>query len=261
MKRPFFALLLLTAPFGMAGTSSDYTAVSEVVDGGGLRAASTDYTQTGSFMAGGIASSAGYTGHSGFVGQTNASMSPVFPLYSLTTTKNQSLTIPIVRITARASVPNGDVVGLTGLVGLSGTVSTTTSVSGGYVVQANSGITYTPALNFTGADSFKVLLTGTSGGFVDALVSVTVTQTATSATNNVTEEIVESSDGVVTRVKLTFRGIPSLNYVVERSLNGAVWTDRAAVQADANGKILFVDVPQGSEVSLPPTAFYRTRLP
>jgi hypothetical protein len=245
----------------MAGTSEDYTATSVVVDGGGSRVTSTHYTQTGSFMAGGGAASVGYTSQAGFSGQTNALMSPVFPRYNLSTVKNRALVIPVGRVTSRASVPNGDAVALTGLVDSAGPVTTATSAGGGTVVLVGANITYTPALDFTSADSFKVLLTGASGGIVEAVVSVAVSDTVTPATNNVTEEIIESSEGVVTRVQLTFRGIPSVNYAIERSVDSIVWTVRQTVQADANGKILFVDALQGSETSLPPTAFYRTRLP
>jgi hypothetical protein len=116
-------------------------------------------------------------------------------------------------------------------------------------------------LDFANADSFKVLLTGASGGTVEAVVSVTVTGTAAPVTNNITEQSVETDGSVVTRVQLTFRGIPGVNYVVERSVDGAVWITRQSVAADANGKILFVDTPQAMEASLPPSAFYRTRLP
>ncbi len=261
VKGHFLACLLLTAPCGVAGTSEDYTATPVVVDGGGSRVTSTHYTQTGSFMAGGAATSVAYTAQSGFSAQTNALMSPVFPRYSLSTLKNQALVIPVARVTSRASVPNGDVVTLTGLVDSAGPLTTVASAGGGTVVWAGASITYTPALNFTSADSFKVLLTGASGGIVEAVVSVAVTDTATPSTNNLTEEVIESSGGVVTRVQLTFRGIPSVNYAIERSVDSIAWTVRQTVQADANGKILFVDVLQGSEVSFPPTAFYRTRLP
>jgi hypothetical protein len=186
---------------------------------------------------------------------------PVFPAYQLSTLKNQAMVIPVARITSRTSVPNGDAVALTGLVGSAGPVTTVTSVGGGTVVLAGTSITYTPLLDFTSADSFKVLLTGASGGTVEAVVSVNVTGTATPATNNITEQSVETDGLVVTRVQLVFRGIPGVTYVVERSLDGAVWATRQSVAADTNGKILFVDVPQGIEANLPPAAFYRTRLP
>lgn len=102
---------------------------------------------------------------------------------------------------------------------------------------------------------FKVLLTGASGGTVEAVVSVTVTGTATPVTHNITEQSVETDGSVVTRVQLTFRGIPGVNYVVERSVNGAVWVTRQSVAADANGKILFVDTCRVRKPACRPARF------
>ena len=55
---------------------------------------------------------------------------PVFPPYQLSTLINQALVIAVVRITSRASVPNGDAITLTGLVDTAGTVNQLTSAGG-----------------------------------------------------------------------------------------------------------------------------------
>lgn len=364
-RLPFIACILLTATAVRAGTSADYSLAPEAIDGGGLRGTSTHYTLSDSMMAGEAGSSASYTVHTGFAGQTDTVLvtttvsvcdsytwvvngqtytqsgtyravngfdvqelvltitasttretvvvacapyvwavngvsysatdtylylppnsctteilkltiidaetcrTPVFPPYNLTTSKGQALVIPGGRITTRASVPNGDAVTLTGLVDTAGavttpvtTTTTLTTAVGATVVLASGNITYTPLPNVVGADSFKVLLTSTSGGTLVAVVSVTVSGTVTPPVNNTTEQNVEIADGVVTRVQLTFRGIPRVTYLVQRSdANAENWVTRLTVAADANGKINFVDVPQTGETSLPPAAYYRTRLP
>ena len=79
---------------------------------------------------------------------------PVFPLYQLSTLINQPLVIPVVRITSRASVANGDAITLTELVDTAGTVNQLTGAGGAAMALFNGRITYTPALDFANADSF-----------------------------------------------------------------------------------------------------------
>ena len=63
---PCFFLLTHAAN---AGTSANYTLAPDIVDGGGLRGTSTNYTVNGSAASGGAGSSARYSARTGFAGQ------------------------------------------------------------------------------------------------------------------------------------------------------------------------------------------------
>ena len=80
-----------------------------------------------------------------------------------TTAEDTAVSIAVL---ANDTDPDGDPLTVTGV---------GTPAHGSAVVNANGTITYTPAANYTGADSFTYTISDGQGGSATATVSVTVT--------------------------------------------------------------------------------------
>ena len=180
-----------------------------------------------------------------YVGSASGSLvispkAPVFSGYSASSKPNQAIGIARAKILSRASDPYGGKVALPRVFG--------PSAQGGTVSLAGNNVTYTPATDFVGVDTFEVELTNPAGGVTHGLVTITVTGAGTAAQNLVQLTL---RDGVV---DLVFQGIPGRVYVIQRSANLTSWTTLVSVTAAADGKIKHTDANP-----LPSSGFYRTQ--
>jgi VCBS repeat-containing protein len=180
-----------------------------------------------------------------YVGSASGSLvispkAPVFSGYSASSKPNQAIGIARAKILSRASDPYGGKVALPRVFG--------PSAQGGTVSLAGNNVTYTPATDFVGVDTFEVELTNPAGGVTRGLVTITVTGTGTAAQNLVQLTL---RDGVV---DLVFQGIPGRVYVIQRSASLTSWTTVGSATAAADGKIKYTDANP-----LPSSGFYRTQ--
>ena len=167
---------------------------------------------------------------------------PVFSGYSASSKPNQAIGIARAKILSRASDPYGGKVALPRVFG--------PSAQGGTVSLAGNNVSYTPATDFVGVDTFEVELTNPAGGVTRGLVTITVTGAgAGAAAQNLVQLTLR--DGVV---DLVFQGIPGRVYVIQRSANLTSWTTLVSATAAADGKIKYTDANP-----LPSSGFYRTQ--
>jgi plastocyanin len=104
---------------------------------------------------------------------------------SFATGVNVPLVVPAPGVLAN-DTPNSAAIASYGVTGPEQTLigtSTATAQGGSVSVAANGGFTYTPAINFSGSDAFRYVLTN-SGGSSNAQVSVTITPPAPVAVND-----------------------------------------------------------------------------
>ena len=129
------------------------------------------------------------------------------------------------------------------------------AANGGTAVVQGSSVLYTPANNFSGADTFPVTITDARGASVVGTVTVTVGPGPSGGGAGSNPPVLTPlPDG---KMGLAFQGIPGRSYIVQRSTSGLDnWVTLATIVADASGRISFTDdsPPAGS-------AFYRLGLP
>lgn len=125
------------------------------------------------------------------------------------------------------------------------------SAQGGSVTLSSGTVTYTPVLNFNGADSFTYTISDGRGGFATGTVNVTVTLDNTLSLD-ITSIAVEAGGA-----RIVCQGIPGQNYRIQSTDSLMVpFTDLSGtLTADSTGRFEYLDsrVPaQG-----PPNRFYR----
>ena len=169
---------------------------------------------------------------------------PVAGPDTLGTIENTAVDAPVAKLLTNDTSP------IAGPLSISSVASPSTG--GGTVILNGSVITYTPANNFIGTDTFVYTL---SDGRCTAQGTVTVT---VSFSNAQTLNVISITLTGSTRV-IQFAGIPSKTYVVQSApaANGP-WTDFSdgTLAADSTGLITYTD----STSPVPPTRFYRTRV-
>lgn len=166
---------------------------------------------------------------------------PSFSGYIFSAVKNQPTTVLSGSILSHASDADGDALSISGVSG--------SSTQGGTLALATGGILYTPATNFTGADSFTVTISDGRGGSVTATVNAIVTHGNSPGADP--SSLVINGDGTI---DVLFYGIPGRSYQIQRSTNLINWSLQQTISAAADGALPFHD-------PTPPvgTAFYRTR--
>ncbi len=150
---------------------------------------------------------------------------PAFSGYSISTPKNTSASLSLVKLLGQASDPDGGVPALAGFI--------SASTHGGAVTQGTGGLTYTPPANFAGTDSFTVNIADGQGGLTPGTVTVSVAPGAV----NVPEVSIQPGS----LAHLVFRGIPNQTYVIQKSFNLTTWTDAISVPATSNGTVSWSD--------------------
>jgi hypothetical protein len=159
------------------------------------------------------------------------------------TKQNQRISIPTQKLLLYASDADGDPLLLSAV--------SATSTNGGTVLRGPTDVSYTPATDFIGSDSFTWTVTDGRGGFASALMLIQVRTTNEISGNML--PLVPVPGGF----RVSFAGVPGLTYTLQRA--EAVfgpWNTLTAVLVGANGIAVFDDTN-----SPPPTAYYRTVYP
>ncbi len=162
---------------------------------------------------------------------------------SLGTTENTPVNAPVAKLLANDSSPTAGPLSITAV--------TSPSTQGGTVVLNGGFVTYTPAHNFIGPDTFTYTLSDTHA---TAQGTVTITVSPDGQTLNTI-----SITGTLPNVTLTFAGIPGQIYVVQWATSATgPWTDFSdgTIAAGATGLVQYTDSTQPP----PPVRFFRTRI-
>jgi hypothetical protein len=149
-------IILVSAASGRASgpqTSADYQFTVESTDGGGLRVASVDYKNDGSFSAGSFITTADYAQRGGYVGQLNNA--PVATNYTFTVVSNNTIEIPISALLSTATDPDGDSITFVSV--------ETVSAQDGTVGRSGRWVLYKPPAGFTGNDSITWVMQDSEG--------------------------------------------------------------------------------------------------
>jgi hypothetical protein len=172
---------------------------------------------------------------------------PMFSGYTLATPYQTPAVIPIRKLLAKASDPDGDML----------TVSAADAVSahGGSVAVRTDSLLYTPAAGRFGADSFGVTISDGRGGTVTGTVTTTIGQAPGAGGIGSNSPVLATlPDG---KIGISFQGIPGRTYTVQRSAGGLDdWVTLAIITADAAGRVSFTD-----ESPPPGSGFYRLGVP
>lgn len=161
--------------------------------------------------------------------------------HAVRTTKNQPL--PIGDGSILASIADKD--------GVAVSIAATASASarGGAVSRDANSVTYTPAADFIGLDTFAMTVSDGLGGSHPGIVTAIVGETSALGSGDSQLSIQPGGN-----IAMFFRGTPGASYDIERSTNLHDWqTLQSAIAADS-GLLPFTDTnpPQGN-------SFYRTR--
>ena len=161
---------------------------------------------------------------------------------ALGTMANLARTVTSATILRNATDEDGDVLTLTEV--------GATSANGGQVTISGGSVTYTPARDFVGNDSFTYTVTDSHGGIATGTVAMTVWDK-----NDPTMNRISSVSAAPQGATVSFTGIPGLVYTIERSadLNTSTWTAIGTVTAPEQGFAQFTDA-----APLAGSAFYRT---
>jgi len=209
---------------------------------------------TASLAHGNHTVSAKYAGDTNFFGNTNSlggnlviNTAPTSGTFALTTTKNTAANISAVKLAASGRDADHDALSLTGL--------SATSAQGGTVSLNGNTITYTPANNYTGADSFTYTIADTFGATVGGTVDVTVNAPSNGQSQNITSLTVQND----LTVRLKFAGIPGHSYRVQATTNivSPVWENIATNAFGSNGLSIFIDTDAPNN----PARYYRSVVP
>ena len=175
---------------------------------------------------------------------------PTAPDYQITVRSTDFTPLPVEKILAGASDPDGHALRVTAA------DTTLTGLESMGTVRLQDGILYIQPNGYTGtAGVFMVTITDTLGGSVRVAVRVTSVSSENvqpPASHN-PPLLVPLEDG---RMALTFHGIPQRSYRIQRSGSLGEWTDVAYLPAGADGRIQWID-----SAPLPEAGFYRLGLP
>ena len=188
------------------------------------------------------------TNGSGCTAQNSANVlidvPPMAGVDRISAVENTAVSVPAVRLLINDSSPSGGPLSLTSV--------NSPSAQGGTVALGGGLVTYTPAPNFLGPDSFTYTVSD-SHCTTQGTVAVNVINTPEPATNNLV------LTATAPHAMLLFAGAPGQVYVVQWAPAVAgPWTDFAdgTITADWTGLVQYTDATQ------PPPAvrFYRTRV-
>ena len=127
---------------------------------------------------------------------------PVAAAMDLGVQAGQTAALPLAKLLARASDPNGEALRVASV--------SVVSANGGTVSLGADAVNYTPAIGFTGSDTFTYVIADTGGDTASGTVAVTVTASNAVSLNVVYGPVVENSEFVV-----RFAGTPGTDYTIE----------------------------------------------
>jgi hypothetical protein len=183
------------------------------------------------------------TGRPRLAATTAANGPPVFSGYLVATPVNRTLAIPDGWILAAAVDPDGDPLSLA--------PTDASSAAGGRVVVDEDTFSYTPAIDFSGEDTFLLKIGDGRGGETGALLQILVVES--DGIGGRVPEVDRSPAGAVT---LRFQGDPGFPYRIERSTDLQTWLTLGAQGGGFSGEVELTDPD-------PPVAaaFYRIASP
>jgi photosystem II stability/assembly factor-like uncharacterized protein len=159
------------------------------------------------------------------------------------TKQNLAISIPIAKLLAFASDPDGDPVSVSAV--------SANSANGGTVVITGDVITYTPSASYQGGDNFSFTVSDGRGGNTSASILVQVRSADDISGNMLPPTSIPGG------LRISFAGIPGRTYSLQRapSVSGP-WTTLSPVTVDSSGIASYDDTgaPPGS-------AYYRTAYP
>jgi hypothetical protein len=241
------ANMSLVIPATATGTNVTFSVNATDACDGILTAVSTP--ASGSFFAPGTTTVHSYavdsSGNSNSCSfQISVDRAPVAANTTSGTTQNQSLVIPIVKLLDQCTDADGDT--LTILSAGSGSVH-------GVATLGDDAITYVPATDYIGSDSFSYEISDNRGGTAFGTVTVTVTPASAPSLN-----IVSPPTSVNGHFQVGFAGIPGVSYTIQYSTNATgPWTTLTNMTAPDDGLFEFVDPSPATD----PSGFYRTTWP
>jgi hypothetical protein len=215
-----------------------------VFSGGGATATSSAYslTDTAGQTCVGTSSSANYSIADGFWPDYGAA--PLAASLTLGARYGQTTDLSAAKLLLLCSDPNAET--------LSVVAVSATSTNGGAVALAGNIIEYTPANGISTTDAFTYLIADTGGDTAAGTITVNLPATNSGGSYNYLTTDVIGSD-----VRLTFLGVPNLNYALDRTYNltsPVDWVPQFTNSAATNGVLIFTNTP------LPGTNnFWRTR--
>ena len=160
--------------------------------------------------------------------QTVTNHPPAAGTHFLGTPLNTALNLSAVTLAGLDFDRDGDPLTITAVSG--------NTIAGGTVSLSEGAITYTPAINYVGADLFTYAIQDGFGGTNLGTARITVRLgNATSVFNSIAPE--------GANVNLRGYGIPGHNYDIQVSSNMQDWTTLTTVAAAPNGLILYTDTP------------------
>jgi sugar lactone lactonase YvrE len=173
---------------------------------------------------------------------------PVFTGYSASTSFGTPARLSIAKLLRKTSDADGDTVTLVSADNL--------SLHGGSAVIEGSSLVYTPAVSFSGEDTFDVTFVDSRGGNAHGSVTVNVAAATSTGAGSMAVNPPRLSPLPGGAMGLRFQGIPGRSYRIERSTNLASWQVIGTVTAGSTGEISHVDSspPQ-------PSAYYRLAIP
>jgi len=169
--------------------------------------------------------------------------SPLLPPFVASTVVNKPLLLSHAELLQGASDPDGDPVTLV--------ITEGATTNGGEVTMDESGLIYTPAIDYIGPDSFQLTAQDGRGAFAVAELTLQVVSSdGTEGKVVVMETLPEGG------TKLTFAGVPNLAYGIQRSEDLVEWETILSIRAAVDGSVEWIDAepPAGRQ-------FYRVSGP
>lgn len=233
---PAFIILMLAESAHASGSqnSADYNFSVESLDGGGLRAASVDYKNDGSFGAGDFIASTDYTQRGGYVGQLNNA--PMATNYTFTIVSNSTIEVPIRALLSAATDPDGDSISFVSVASV--------SAQNGMVARSGNWVLYKPPTGFTGSDSITWVMRDSEGDQSTGAILAQATPPAPLSQpmlNLVT--ITFDTAPNTTDATLSFASLPGFSYTVQYtdSLTPPVTWTTLGTATTTNGVFKMVD--------------------
>ncbi|HNQ87231.1 MAG TPA: PA14 domain-containing protein [Verrucomicrobiota bacterium] len=219
-----------------------------LIDKGGTEAVTGTFhglPEGAAFTLGGQVFSVSYQGGTGndVVLTTSANQPPTANPNAGATRQNSALTIAAVKLSGNDADPDHDPLSVVGV--------SAASVQGGTVALDAGQVTYTPATDFTGSDSYTYTVSDGRGGTAVGTVHVEVIPSSGQGQN---VWGVRLENGTCT---IVFAGIPGVTYAIEASADLDSWVKLGEAPAGANGLFEWLD-PDASSV---PIRFYRSCQP